>query len=97
MANFTYHIEVIGTDSEYHEIPVSITYNATYQRAYVSGPPEDCYPAEGEMEIESMDFTVCEGGPTRADVEDALAQHADAIDEKAWEDFHNNSSDDYEF
>jgi len=33
------------------EIPIVVQWEGYYQREKISGPPEDCYPAEGEMEI----------------------------------------------
>ena len=42
-------------DGEEHEIEVRISYDATYQREYISGPPEDCYPAYGEMDLTEIE------------------------------------------
>ena len=42
-------------DGEEHEIEVRISYDATYQAAYTTGLPENCYPAEGEMDLTAVE------------------------------------------
>lgn len=51
MTTFTYTVEVDG-----NEIDLTIEYDAYYQRAYVSGLPEDCYPEDGSMDITDVTF-----------------------------------------
>lgn len=39
---------------EYKEIPLTVTGFGYFTPGYVTGAPEDCYPDEGELEIESI-------------------------------------------
>jgi hypothetical protein len=47
----TYTIELDG-----NEIDLTIEYDAVYQPARISGPPEDCYPDESELDITDVMF-----------------------------------------
>ena len=51
MSLTTYTIELDG-----NEIDLTIEYDAVYQPAKVSGPPEDCHPDESELDI--TDITI---------------------------------------
>lgn len=37
------------------EITFTVTYDAMYQRGYTTGLPEDCYPPESDLDIESIE------------------------------------------
>lgn len=63
------------------DIEVCVDYNAWYQQARVSGPPEDCYPEDGEMTINSV--TDSDGG------EVALTdEQQERIEAEAWDHYH---------
>lgn len=69
------------------DIEVCVDYDATYQPARISGPPEDCYPEYGEMTINSV--TDSDGG------EVALTDaQRDRITQEAWDDYHSHGVDD---
>lgn len=55
---------------------VDVTYEAFYQKAKVSGPPEDCYPAESELNLLSVNLLEGDELPSR-----------DRLIEACWEDF----------
>jgi len=67
-------------DKDGKEYILTIEYRGYSDPGRVSGPPEDCYPPEGEIEILSIT-----GAPD--DVIYALTDtQLDAIDERAFED-----------
>ncbi len=74
-------------DQEDNPTEVCVDYDATYQTEYISGPPEDCHPAYGEMTINSI---TRENGsdyrPNKLEEEQIL--------EEAWEDYHSRGIDD---
>ena len=78
------------------ELTLDIEYDASYQSAKISGPPEDCYPAEGELNItdytvmETNFFTSPEDLPaiTAKAIQKALAEAGDRIVDECWDDFH---------
>lgn len=69
------------------DIEVCVDYDATYQSARVSGPPEDCYPEYGEMTINSV--TTKDG----ADVT-LTDEQQERIEQEAWEHYHSRGVDD---
>ena len=68
-----------------------------YDPGRVSGPPEDCYPPEGECEITELTFEVHEDGSglevmdqkVRALVSEFLNQ--EKIEEALWENYQDRS------
>lgn len=92
------------------EITIDVEYDAFYQSARVSGPPEDCYPAEGELTVTSHTVvsTVYLTEPknipeiTAEIVKAAIDDEEDRIYEECWDDFLGNryeyylERDDYE-
>jgi len=56
-----YEIEVDDGQGEWRSLTVSFTATATlsYQPARLSGPPEDCYPEESEIDLESLVLDSC--------------------------------------
>jgi len=74
-------------DGSEHDVRVS--YEGYYQRAKVDGLPEDCYPAEGGMEITSVEF-IGEWPEGLGEVEfnKLCDRFKDRLTERAWEDFH---------
>ena len=94
MADFKTYLYIENQDGE-HEIEVRISYDASYQAAYISGPPEDCYPAYSEMDLtEVTPINDLPAGITQ----EMLVVEAMAADERltdeAWEDYFGRSSDD---
>ena len=75
-------------DGEEHEIEVRISYDATYQAAYISGPPEDCYPAEGEMDLTAVEpIAALPDGITQEMLTVAAMAADDRLTTEAWDDF----------
>jgi len=54
---------------------LEVEYEATYQAAKVSGPPEDCYPAAGELDLLHVTLMEGEARPTDALIEEACWEH----------------------
>ena len=74
-------IEVEGTQTlgdDEHEIAYTATVRVNYQPAQLYGPPENCYPDESEVEIESL-VTVPPGFENILDT--------GLIEDQAWEEF----------
>jgi len=84
---FKYYIDVLGTDDEYYEIPLHVEYYATHQPAEVSKAPEDCYPADSNMEIEEVSYYLKDTPITDEQVRAAITEAEDAIIDAAWEDY----------
>ena len=88
MADFKTYLYIENADGE-HEIEVRISYDADYQKEYISGPPEDCYPAYSEMDLTEVTPVndLPEGITQEMLVVEAMADDERLTDE-AWEDFH---------
>ena len=74
-------VEVEGTQTlgdDEHEIAYTATVRVNYQPAKLYGPPENCYPDESEVDIESL-VTVPPGFENILDT--------DLIEDQAWEEF----------
>ncbi len=69
---------VNDVDGNEHE--VTVRYKGYYQQEKISGPPEKCYPAEGEIELE-VDFP--------ANFEFDRKNLEDYILDEAWGDYLN--------
>ena len=75
-------------NGEEHEITVRISYDATYQREYISGPPEDCYPAYGEMDLTAVEaIGALPDGITHGMLTVAAVAANDRLEQEAWEDY----------
>ena len=94
MADFKTYLYIENQDGE-HEIEVRISYDADYQKEYISGPPEDCYPAYSEMDLTEVTPVndLPEGITQEMLVVEAMADDERLTDE-AWEDYFGRSSDD---
>jgi len=87
----TLYILADGID---HEIPVRVDYDATYQRARISGPPEDCYPEEGEMTLNSIEpLGDLPEGITQKILEEVSAD-TDGLEDECWDHYHSRGSND---
>lgn len=88
MADFKTYLYIENQDGE-HEIEVRISYDASYQKEYISGPPEDCYPAYSEMDLTEVTPVndLPEGITQEMLVVEAMAADERLTDE-AWEHFH---------
>lgn len=95
MSHFTTTVYPLDHDGQEWEIEVRIHYDATYQPARISGPPEDCYPAESEMILTAMDIlSELPQGITDKDVIAAADSDEERIEDEAWQDFHSRGVDD---
>ena len=88
MADFKTYLYIENQDGE-HEIEVRISYAASYQKEYISGPPEDCYPAYSSMDL--TEVTPVNDLPEGI-TQEMLVVEAMAADERltgeAWKHFH---------
>ena len=88
MADFKTYLYIENQDGE-HEIEVRISYDASYQKEYISGPPEDCYPAYSEMDLTAVEPV---GDLPEGITQEMLVVEAMAADERltdeAWEHYH---------
>lgn len=77
----------IGDD----DIDIRVTYEAWWQKAKTYGEPENCYPADGDMEIiAATPLQDLPGGMTEKDFQAHAERCAHYIEEMAWGDFHEN-------
>ncbi len=78
-----------------HEIEVTIEYDAFYQRAYTSGLPEDCYPEDSEISLNSIKslFTLPDG-VTQEMITEAGLECQDRLIDDAWDDYHSRGEND---
>ena len=75
MRNYECTVSIpIGDDM----IDLEVAYEAYYMPAKISGPPESCYPAEGELNIVSI-FPRLK----------LTNEQKEAIDDKCWNHYHN--------
>jgi len=75
-------------NGEEHEITVRISYDATYEPAFISGAPENCYPAYGEMDLTAVEaIGSLPDGITHGMLTVAAVAANDRLEQEAWEDF----------
>ena len=91
MADFKTYLYIENQDGE-HEIEVRISYDASYQAAYISGPPENCFPEDSSMDLTEVTPVndLPEGITQKMLVVKAMAADERLTDE-AWEHFHGRS------
>lgn len=70
-----YSTTVRVTDHDGTDLELDVTYEAWHQRAKVSGPPEDCYPADGELTVISTSPEFTPTPQQQAYVEDCCWEH----------------------
>lgn len=93
MSLTTYTIELDG-----NEIDLTIEYDAVYQPAKLSGPPEDCYPDESELDI--TDVTVPDLSSDCTVTEEQIIAYLDTakvqerLHDACWEHFMTRGVDD---
>ena len=87
MSDFLSYVYVLDSNGEEHEIPVKISYDATYEKEYISGPPEDCYPATGEMDLTGISIYDLPFGITDEMVLAQVDLAKDRLEQEAWDDF----------
>lgn len=70
------------------EVTLEVEYEAFYIPAKTYGPPEDCYPEDGELQL--TDFTVIEadGEFSRDELDSTIEDALERIEEKCWIDYH---------
>ena len=94
MSLTTYTIELDG-----NEIDLTIEYDAFYQPARVSGPPEDCYPEESACDITDVTFDLSPDSSTVT--EEQVIAYLDTpklqemLTDACWEHFMARGVDDY--
>lgn len=81
-------------DGEEHEIEVRISYDATYQRECITGLPENCYPAYGEMDLTAVEaIGALPDGITQEMLTVAAMRSDDRLTTEAWEDYLRGSEE----
>jgi hypothetical protein len=78
-------------DGEETMVCCTVDYDAHHQAAKVSGPPEDCYPEDGDLCINSIEPDTPD---FPAEMVEAIEAAKDRIEETAWEDYHSRGIDD---
>ena len=94
MAEFKTTVYPIINDDEV-EVEILVDYDATYQEEFISGPPENCYPAYGELTINSVESVKDYSGYEK-EINDAAEKDKERIENEAWEDYHANKHKDRE-
>lgn len=95
MADFKTCVYVTDQDGEEHEIDVRIEYDAVYQPARLSGPPEDCYPEESSMDLTKVEVIGdLPEGITYGMVVVASMADDERLTDEAWEHYHSRGVDD---
>jgi len=91
--NITYTLML---DGEEQDVDFQIDADITYQEAYISGPPEDCYPAYGECDITEIKVLSTIDGLKDSDILDALDKQigTDKITDDLWEEYMTRGVDD---
>lgn len=87
MSSFDTYLYIENEDGE-HEIEVRISYDATYEPAYVIGPPEDCYPDGSEMDLTDIKpIGDLPAGITQGMLTVAAVADDERLTELAWQDY----------
>jgi hypothetical protein len=95
MADFKTHAYLTDRDGGEHEIPVRVSYDCDYQAAFISGPPEDCYPEAGDMEITDIEaLGELPQGFTDDDLKNLDDAEKSRIEDEAWDHYHSRGVDD---
>ena len=85
-----------GEEADVREVEVECVCWGYYIPAKLSGPPEDCYPEEGDFEVQStvaIDYPDVQFGLTEAEEDELEQQHAETDDydgpdyEPEWDDY----------
>lgn len=93
MSDFKTYLYIENEDGE-HEFHVRVHYDATYQREHISGPPEDCYPAYGEMTLNEVEpVGELPPGITQEMLTIAAMAADERLTDEAWEDYHSRGID----
>lgn len=93
MADFKTYLYIENEDGD-HEIEVRISYDASHQEAFISGPPEDCYPACSEMDLTDIDpVGTLPAGITQGMLKIAAMAADERLTNEAWEDYFNRGID----
>lgn len=75
------------------EIDVEVIYSGYYDRGVSYGAPENCYPEEGEIEIDAvyeLDI-VTDKAMKSVDLADNMSYNElEKLEQEAWEDFFDN-------
>lgn len=85
--DYTASIVVTGADGEDYDIEIGIDYDANYEPARVSGPPEDCYPDGSELTVNRIDIISKPACVTDAAINDVIEAKADDINDWLWDDY----------
>lgn len=81
------------------EVEIDVEYEATYTAARIYGPAENCYPAEGELEliawpvVSKKYFCDLSDAPeiTQAMIDEEVHSRYERIVDECWDDFHSRS------
>ena len=83
-------VTVLDSDGREHDIDATIWFNASYTRARVSGPPEDCYPEDSEFEIVRVDVDdeSLPYGISKSDVEAVIeCDETGKFEQECWDEY----------
>jgi hypothetical protein len=84
-------IQVTLPDGQIIDCPVIVVFDASYTPAKVSGPPEDCYPEDAELDIQEYRTDAewnLSYGITPELFDEALDANSDRIEDACWEAYH---------
>ena len=77
------------------DVDFEIEADITYEREYITGLPENCYPAYGECDITEINVLTPVQGFDDAHVIEALeTQRGDAVEDELWDWYHSRGVDD---
>ena len=95
MGTFNTWITLLDKNNEEDEVMVYVEYDATYEPAYVTGLPENCYPDSSEMELTKITAI---GKLPEGITQEMLTAEAEADNDRltqlAWDDYFEKEHDD---
>lgn len=89
--------QTVDLEDDSYEVVYEVTADCWYQPAKLGGPPEDCYPEEGELDIVEFKITlIINSGGEHINSQELTKQcraelDMDQIEEKVWERFMQDS------
>lgn len=97
MAEFNAFVYPLDRDGGDHPVLVRVSYDCDYEPEFISGLPENCYPASGDMTLTKIEpIGKLPSMLTEGDVLEAADAARDRLEEEAWDHFHTKGVDDVE-